>query len=76
MDFKFKKRDKVCINDAKILTNVFKVSEEQLQRLGPLLGAFEITDRKMPTENLKMYKLKGLTGWWEESHLTLASEVK
>lgn len=76
MDFKFKKRDKVCINDAKILAAVFKASDENLERLGPLLDAFEITDRKMHTENLKMYKLKGLTGWWEESHLVLASEVK
>ena len=76
MDFKFKKRDKVCINDAKILTDVFKASNDRLQRLEPLLGAFEIIDRKMPTETLKVYKLKGLTGWWEESHLRLASEVK
>ena len=75
MDFKFKKRDKVCINDAKILTDVFKASNEHLH-LAPLLSEFEVTGRKMPTENLKMYKLKGLTGWWEESHLVLASEVK
>lgn len=76
MDFKFKKHDKVGINDAKILADVFKASEEHLQCVKQLLGSFEIIDRKMPTENLKMYKLKGLKGWWEESHLSLASEVK
>ena len=76
MDFKFKKTDKVCINDAKIFTDVFKASDEHLERLGPFLDPFEITDRKMSTETLKMYKLKGLRGWWEESHLVLASEVK
>lgn len=62
MDFKFKKGDKVNLtyghtfNGAKTIT----------------VDTFEVIDRKSPMEGFHNYKLKGLKGWWHESHLTAA----
>lgn len=74
MNFKFKKGDKVKIKYGEMFAKTLGGVEDQMQTI---IGDFEITDRKNSVGTMYHYKLKGLKGWWEESHLVAAAvEVK
>lgn len=63
MDFKFSKGDKVNLTYGHTFAGAKTIT----------VDTFEITARKSPMEGFHLYKLKGIEGWWHESHLSAAT---